>query len=268
MRYLTQDDTRDRIATLGLDQALDRPFAFEEAPGDVVYDWHSHQLHQLLYASDGTMHVETAGKRLLLPPRCAIWIPADVLHRTWLKGVRAVSVFFPKAMIAAPPEEPLALAAPSLLREMLLFATRWGQDGAADALAAPFFSTLALLCREWCLDEKPYVLPRSDHPGLARAMDYAQGNLAEATLAAACRAAGMSERSLRRRFSSLVGMGWHDYLHQSRLLQAMALLSQPDCRIADAAEAVGFTSLSAFAKAFRAFSGETPSRYRQRLASA
>ena len=143
-----------------------------------------------------------------------------------------------------------------------------GRERQADTLADHFFLALALMCGEWRLNDRPYLLPRSDHPGLARAMDYAQDNLADATLAGACKAAAMSERSLRRRFSSLVGMGWHEYLHQSRLLQAMALLSQLDCPIAEAAEAVGFASLSAFAKAFRAFSGETPGRYRQRLASA
>jgi AraC-like DNA-binding protein len=43
----------------------------------------------------------------------------------------------------------------------------------------------------------------------------------------------------------------------------MALLSERRCSILDVALAVGFESPAAFARAFRTWTGETPSSYRQ-----
>ena len=60
-------------------------------------------------------------------------------------------------------------------------------------------------------------------------------------------------------------MTWRAYLLQARLLRAMALLAEPGGRsVLDVAHRVGFGSVSAFTRAFRAATGETPSGYRRR----
>jgi AraC-like DNA-binding protein len=46
----------------------------------------------------------------------------------------------------------------------------------------------------------------------------------------------------------------------------MALLTEPDRTVADAAVTVGFESVSAFNRAFTRFTDETPSTYRRRVA--
>ncbi len=266
MKFLTQEDTIQRIKATNINHDSSRAFAFHDEETNLAYDWHHHDSHQLLYAIHGIMHLETINFRYLLPPQRAVWIPARVSHRTWLNQVEAVSVFFPHSWISDPAGKVRVLAASPVMREMMLYAIRWPPNRPEpDALADSYFETLALLCREWMSREMPFHLPCSTVPALARAMDYAQANLAEANIAGACRAAAMSERTFRRHFQQAVGMGWLQYLVHSRLMHAMALLGEPGLRIADVADRVGFASLGSFAKAFKDFSGDSPSQYRRAL---
>lgn len=266
MRKLTAAETQNRIEEIGIARHARDAFAFLDQTEDVAYDWHSHDNDQLLYAISGTLQVETAEARYLLPPQRALWIPADTHHRTWLHNVRAATVFFPAPLMDRAFSTVRVLAAPPLMREMILYATRWppGHNDPGE-LAQNYFRTLSLLCREWLLDEMPFCLPRCDHPALVRALDYVQANLATATIKGACAAAAMSERTLRRHFQDAMGIGWQEYLSHSRMMRALALLSSSTPSIAEVAEEVGFSNLGSFSRSFREFSGEKPSRFRARI---
>src|SRR5262249_14993086 len=127
-----------------------------------------------------------------------------------------------------------------------------------------FFEALALLVHDWIDDEVPFCLPTSDDPLTAAVMDHTQANLAAVTIAEVCAAVGVSERTLRRRFAA-TGMSWRGYLRASRILRAMALLTEPDRTVATIAGDVGFDSVSSFTRAFRTFAGESPTGYRRRV---
>jgi AraC-like DNA-binding protein len=60
-------------------------------------------------------------------------------------------------------------------------------------------------------------------------------------------------------------MTWRRYLLVSRLLRAMALLAEPGTTVLRVATDVGFDSVSAFTRAFRRYTGETPTAYRRRI---
>jgi AraC-like DNA-binding protein len=49
------------------------------------------------------------------------------------------------------------------------------------------------------------------------------------------------------------------------MIRAMELLAEADSKVITVVVAIGFSSVSAFNHAFRAFMGETPSSYRKRL---
>ncbi|TNF28829.1 MAG: AraC family transcriptional regulator, partial [Deltaproteobacteria bacterium] len=99
---------------------------------------------------------------------------------------------------------------------------------------------------------------------LARAAAHVRADLAAATAASAARAGGMSERTLLRRFVSETGGTFRDYLHAARMVRAMDLLLDPTARVTDVALALGYESLAAFSRAFRAYSGESPRDFRAR----
>jgi AraC-like DNA-binding protein len=236
---------------------------------DLVTGWHSHDLHQIEYAFTGVAEVETSTAHHLLPPQQAVWIPAGLTHRTTLKGVRSVSVFFEPAMVPEVDDRARILAAEPVIREMILYGVRWPiTRSSSDATADAFFDALAKIAFEWLDHETPLSLPTSRDPDVAAVMAYTGDHLAEVTVGAVCQAVGWSERTLRRRFLQSTGMSWRSYLVKSRLLRAMALLAEPGPSVLEIATSVGFESVSAFTRSFGRHCGETPSAYRARVTAA
>jgi AraC-like DNA-binding protein len=245
-----------------------RAGAWPEDGDDLVTMWHTHDLHQLLYAFEGVVEVETDGSHHLLPPQQAAWIPAGLPHQTTLRKVRTVAVFFEPSMVHGHDDRVRVLSAAAPAREMIVYAARWRIDRpVSDPTADAFFEALALLTAEW-LDtaETPLRLPTSNVRLVDAVMRYTQEHLADVDERSVCTAVGLSERSLRRAFRANTGISWQEYRTTSRVLRAMAMLAaEPDRSVLDAATAVGFDSLSGFTRAFVRLTSERPSDYRRRV---
>src|SRR5580704_8309321 len=56
-------------------------------PAGTVYDWHTHEDHQLAWAKSGVLTVRSGDEAWVLPPTRALWIPAGVRHETLSEGV-------------------------------------------------------------------------------------------------------------------------------------------------------------------------------------
>ncbi len=232
---------------------------------DVTSDWHTHDLHQIEYAFEGLVQIETSSARYLSPPQQALWIPAGLAHKTTLKQVRTVSVFLDPMMITGMNDRARVLRVEPVLREMILYAARWpiGRPG-SEPVADSYFTTLAALVTQWLDNESPFHLPTTADPVVDTAMRYTDEHLDTVTLGEVCAAAAVSERTLRRRFAAETNLSWRAYLARSRMLRAMALLADPDITVLGVATRVGFDNAGAFARAFSAYTGRTPSAYRQR----
>ena len=202
-----------------------RAGSWPEDADDLVTPWHTHELHQLLYAFEGVVEVETAGAHHLLPPQQAAWIPAGLAHQTTLRRVRSVRGVL-RSGDGARPRRPRA--------------------GARGGRADPGDDRLRDAVAHRPADERPdrrRVLRRARaprrrvarlrrgaaapaHRALSRrsqaVMAYTQAHLADVSAADVCAAAGLSERSLRRQFPAATGMSWQQYRLTSRILRAMA----------------------------------------------
>jgi AraC-like DNA-binding protein len=77
----------------------------------------------------------------------------------------------------------------------------------------------------------------------------------------AARALAVSERSLRRRLAE-EGGSYSTILHETRLVIAQRLLCDPTRSISQVAVAVGFADGPAFFRAFKRWTGRSPSAYR------
>jgi AraC-like DNA-binding protein len=266
MRILNETETRAALHDLALDEPAGAGFAFSNRGRDTFFDWHAHDYHQLIYAIAGTTQLETDDARFLLPAQRAAWIPAGLRHRTLVSDIDGVSIYIAPDLVGGAQDRVRILAASSLMREMILYALRWPRDvSEGDPVAQSFFHTLALLVSDWLGTELPLRLPRSAHPAIMRAMDYAVADPGGATQAGALKAAGVSERTFRRLFGQETGATWQAWLGQLRIMAAMGRLAQ-GARVTEVADQVGFASMSAFAKAFVGLTGETPSQYRRRVA--
>lgn len=196
----------------------------------------------------------------LLPSGRAAWIPAGVLHRVACSRLELQTVYLPSRLVSGAPQSTAVFDAPPLAREMLTYAMRLGPADRPTPRSRSFFQTLAHLCLEWMHDPLPLRLPRAQTEGLQRAMDWTLDNLGRRPSASeAARAAGMSTRTMARRFASETGTTWRRFAHDARLLEATHRLSQPGAHVGDVAASLGFESLSAFSRAFKSALGHPPS---------
>ena len=231
--------------------------------------WHSHGLHQILFAAEGTLHLFVPDGQWLLPPQRAAWISAGVRHRVESNQAQLRTVYLSPFITGMPQRDCCVFAVGPLAREMILASMEWGPDrDPEDELAEHFFGALALFCHRWTQKTRPYHLPRAQSPELERAMNWMLQNLSESpTLSQAAEKAGLSTRTLARRFKHEAQTSYRTFLRSARLLRAMEILSKPNNRVTDAAFEVGFESLAAFTRAFTAFTGELPRDYRARIRS-
>ncbi|WOH63269.1 AraC family transcriptional regulator [Bradyrhizobium sp. BWA-3-5] len=88
---------------------------------------------------------------------------------------------------------------------------------------------------------------------------------ADVSLAALASDAGLSRFHFCRAFKESAGLSPHAWLRQHRLEQAMKMLRDTDSSVVSVAAALGYSSQTAFAAAFRRLTGETPSDWRRRF---
>lgn len=82
-----------------------------------------------------------------------------------------------------------------------------------------------------------------------------------------CAKNGMNPAYLGHLFKQETGSFFNDYLMQCRINQSVILLRNPNRKIKDIAEKIGFTSTSYFVKCFRESKGISPAKYRLDLDS-
>jgi AraC family transcriptional regulator len=87
----------------------------------------------------------------------------------------------------------------------------------------------------------------------------------DVSLAALASDAGLSRFHFCRAFKESTGLSPHAWLRQHRLEQAMKMLRDTDDSVVSIAAALGYSSQTAFAAAFRKLTGETPSDWRRRM---
>ncbi|MEW9855622.1 AraC family transcriptional regulator [Novosphingobium sp. M1R2S20] len=246
--------------------AMDRrPFAgaIIQDEYDINAPWHHHDMHQLQYAFEGSMEVEDEHGRHLLPRSLAAWVPAGTRHRNSLHRIRSVSVLLMPSCVPNAGHGVRILRVSPLMRAMLAEAGRWPLAEPMNSTGRAFFAAFARLCREWIADCAPLTLPTSTDTVLNKALALVRADPAGCTLAEAIAVAGLSERTLRRRCQLHLGMGWDEYRRRARLLASLEPLTESDQSIAIIAAGVGFESQSAYARAFRHFTGQTPQAFRQ-----
>ena len=242
-------------------------FGLAEELNGVTSSWHQHQKHQLLYAASGTLRLHIHNKQWLLPPQRGAWLAAGIQHQVIVKGEAQLRTVYLSNNLKLSPNIGCGVFSISpLAREMILYAMRWpATREPADITANLFFRTLAALCCEWTEQIEPYYLPVAKTTELKIAMEYALNNLSTATLDNAAKTANISPRTLTRRFATETQITWRQFLHQVKMIAAMEMLAVSGSSVTITAFDVGFESLSAFTKAFKLFTGQTPREYQIHL---
>jgi AraC-like DNA-binding protein len=250
-----------------VDAAEAPAFGLADELAEGEHRWHAHRKHQLLFISKGLMSVDTRHASWSLPTYRAAWIPADLEHRVRVRAPSSLRTVYFHADMREPDGECAVFTVPPLVREMCVFAQRWGPARSVDdALANGFFRTLELLAAEARSSRLPLSLlePRTREVRTAlRNLESALASPPE--LAELARAAGTSERTLERRLRDELGLSFRDLVARLRMIRASEQLCDPAVRPTQLAYELGYASPSAFSHAFKSVCGETPTAYAKRV---
>jgi len=219
-----------------------------------VFDWHTHEDHQLAWAVSGVLTVITENATWVLPPTRALWIPAGLPHETGAEG-RATM----RSLYIKPGHfgwtDPTPVAATPLLAELIGYlATDLdpAQRANAEALLKDLLTPMPVTTIE-------VRMPSAE---LARKVATAlRSNPADKrTLREWGHEVGASERTLAREFVAGSGMPFGQWRTLLRVQAALPMLAAGD-PVGRVAHRVGYDTPSAFVAAFRRETGTTPAGY-------
>lgn len=220
---------------------------------------HAHDWHQLIYASAGIMTVSADKGLWVVPPQWAIWAPAGVAHAIRFTGASAFATLYlrPGDWDALPGASTVIAVSP-LLRALILRACEALMLDKRD----PVHAATALLIVD-CLRAQParaLGLPMPSSADLRRVADACGAANDDRGLADVARRAGLSLRTLERRFVSETGMTLGQWRRHARFLEALRMLAA-GAPVKSVARDAGYRSPSAFVAAFSETFGTTPGRY-------
>jgi AraC-like DNA-binding protein len=221
---------------------------------------HAHDWHQLIYASEGVMWVQTAEGDWVVPPNRAVWVPAGIEHGIEMSGsVLVQTLYLSTSLSGKLPKRCCAVNVSPLLRELVRHTVMLGMLNKNDPVRARLIGVL--LDQLSVLSTIPLQLPWPSDERAQRAAAWVRGHLGEpSSTRQIARRAMLSVRTLERLFQKETGLSFGKWRQQLRLLHALRLLAagRP---VTTVALEVGYESASAFIVMFKRTLGVTPHRY-------
>ena len=223
----------------------------------VVIPAHAHERAQLIFAVRGTMTVRGAGRLWILPPSHALWVPGGVVHEVRMNGpVEMRTLYVEPRLAQRVRRECEVLFVSPLLRELIVRAMEirpdYDERGKDGRLMRLILDEIA------ALPAQPLSLRMPRDARLLRLCERVLGDLsASESIAELAASAGLSGRTVIRRFPRETGLSFARWQSQARLLKAFELFDAGQSVTRVALE-LGFSSPSAFAKMFRRALGKAP----------
>ncbi len=229
-------------------------------PRDQRIEAHQHDWHQLVYATEGAMRVDSRTESWFVPPDRAVWMPAGFEHAIQMTGrVRMQTVYLRPGLSQHPSLHCGVIAVSPLLRELVLETLQRGMLLRTIPEQARLAAVLIDQVVRPCEASLQIRLPRD-----ARARTVARKVQADLSMVQPIgqlvQECGASVRTIERLFVQETGLSFGRWLQRIRALHAIERLGAGDS-VTDAALAVGYDSTSAFIAMFKRVLGKTPGSY-------
>lgn len=220
---------------------------------------HSHARGQLVGALSGLLTIGLDDQDWVVPAIHAIWIPPHCRHSLRSFGpIAGWSAFVAEARCAVLPNTPRAIRTTPLLREAVQRAASWGN---ADLDAAQTRIADVILDEIASSEVEALGLVRPRDPQLMRITDALAADLADnRRLEQWAEWAGISARTMSRRFVAETGLTFARWRQQARLLRALESVADR-VPVTTIALDLGYDNVSAFIDMFKRALGTTPGRY-------
>ena len=217
---------------------------------------HHHPRAQLVHAASGVMRVFTPGRTWIVPPGRALWVPPMRDHKVVPLGAIAMRTLFvaPAAARTLPPSSPVIAVSP-LLAALIERTAQMDADAPPSPAEGRILRVVLDEIRALPALPLSVPLPPAEEREVAQTCDaLLRDPGSKRSLDAWAARAGLSGRTLERRFKGATGMSFGRWRQQARLLEAVARLAggAPVTRVA---LDVGYDSPSAFSAMFRSNPG-------------
>lgn len=218
---------------------------------------HCHDVHEVVWGATGTRTVEIGPDTWIIPPTIGVLIPAGTPHSGHVAaGAAYRCTLIDPTITGGSFDEPVAIAVTPAWREVVLrlrdhelpAAPRRRIEQAAVDLTEPVATPSIIL-----------PLPRD--PRLREiAHELITNPAAPDDLVSWGRLTGASARTITRRFTAETGLTFAEWRTHARIRAALVHLAA-GTSVAQVARLVGFHTTSAFVKAFRLTTGQTPGAF-------
>lgn len=232
--------------------ALDWPDSYESAP-------HLHNYGQLAYCSQGVMTVTSFNGSWVVPPRSAVWIPAEMPHT--IRAQTAVSfrsIYVDPDAAHSLPRKCCLIEVSEFLRGLILKAMEvphpYQLGGRDERLMNLILDEISDASAVICNLHLPEPVDRRIRP----LVDAIKSNPADRRSQEDWSAVtGLSSRTIQRIFVAETGMAFGQWRRQALLMEAIRKLDGGKAVTSVALE-LGYDSPSAFIAMFRRTLGITP----------
>jgi AraC-like DNA-binding protein len=245
---------------LNSEEGLDiRSLATGFSPGFVI-DSHTHDWHQLVYATRGVMIVNTPASSWVVPSHRAVWVPAGTEHEVEMVGsVFLRTLYLRTGLSGSLPKQCCVVNVSPLLRELIQHTIKLGMLNRFEPSQKRLIGVI--IDQLETLSTMPLSLPMPQDARALRVVEFLRSNPSEnCSLDFLAARFGASKRTIERLFLSETEMTFGRWRQQLRLMHALRLLAAGES-VTKAALEVGYDSTSAFIYAFKSALGTTPGRY-------
>ncbi|UWU66150.1 helix-turn-helix domain-containing protein [Bradyrhizobium sp. NC92] len=227
---------------------------------DWTYGRHRHRKAQLLYSLRGIVCCEMANAAWLVPPGCALWIPAQLAHSARGAGLVEYHCLYIEPNSAKSfPTTCCTISISPLVRELILKLAQLPEcyplGGREDRLVMTLIDELS---------DAPISSLNLPMPGEARLRRLAEMLIADPSAKTSfsnwANSLGMSERTLSRLLLQEIGMSFGRWRHQLHVILAVQRIASGES-VKTVALELGYENASSFVNMFRKTLGKPPVRY-------
>ncbi|OKB68072.1 AraC family transcriptional regulator [Serratia marcescens] len=221
--------------------------------------WHQHAGGQVYLLTHGMLALELPGRQWAITGGSLGWLPPGCTHQALACGdVAGWSLYLPVESAPEMPTQPQLFTASALLQALVERIAQFP----VGPLNAPQRRLLQVLLDEMhTASRTPLQLPL---PQDARLLNIARALLNDPASPRSQREwadwAGLSPRTLSRRFLQETGVSFALWRQQARVLRSLEGLSRGE-PVGAVADACGYDNVSAYIAAFRRRFGVTPGAY-------
>lgn len=232
---------------------------------------HVHARGQLSFVSQGYQYFYIENRIYLVPQNHVIWIPSKVKHKS---RSEAEHVDLMVILYANVPEIDFfrsvhIFAVPTVLREMLGYASKWSQNFEENKEQYHFLQAILNCLPNFCSENHNLQIPIPSNEKLIPICEEINNNFKYAIdIEMLARKAAMSARSLQRIFKAETGITVQKYHQLIRILKSIEMIDQKKFTLTEIAYMVGYKSLSAFTSSYQAIMKDGPRAMKKKVLTA